>query len=191
MNEDYINVYGGYAVKLLRLQNEMIQTFDRYQRGNKQTVEVRHVHIHSGAQGVVGIINPPEDRDGGVVANERRRQAKLARSAGASPAQVRPSKPPGSECCVRRRRRRTRSVHSGCVGCGSEPRNDELAGAETVFMVERNMCNAVMRGIVVPPGSRATSRAKGSRRKLGYLVTGRQCRVRGTVRIGKARSRSR
>ena len=40
-------------------------------------------------------------------------------------------------------------------------------------MVERNMCNAVMRGIVVPPGSRATSRAQGSRRKLGYLVTGR------------------
>ena len=24
-------------------------------------------------------------------------------------------------------------------GCGSEPRNDLLAGAETVFMVERNM----------------------------------------------------
>jgi hypothetical protein len=65
MNEDYINVYGGYAIKLLRLQNEMIQTFDRYQRGNKQTVEVRHVHIHSGAQGVVGIINPPGDREGG------------------------------------------------------------------------------------------------------------------------------
>ena len=56
-------------------------------------------------------------------------------------------------------------------------------------MVERNMCDAVMRGIVVPPGSRATSRAKGSRRKLGYLVTGRQGRVRGTVRIGKVRSR--
>ena len=64
--------------------------------------------------------------------------------------------------------------HSGCVGCGSEPRNDEFAGAETVFMVERNMCDAVMRGIVVPPGSRATSRAKGSRWKLGNLVTGRQ-----------------
>ena len=41
MTEDYINVYGGYAIKLLRLQNEMIQTFERYQRGNKQTVEVR------------------------------------------------------------------------------------------------------------------------------------------------------
>ena len=115
---------------------------------------------------------------------------KLARCAGASPAEVRPSKPPGSECCVRRRRRRTRSVHSECVGCGSEPRNDEFAGAETVFIVERNMCNAVMRGIVVPPGSRATSRAQGARRNLGYLVSGRHL-LTPTVRIGKTRSRSR
>ena len=30
-------------------------------------------------------------------------------------------------------------------------------------MVERNMSNAVRRGIVVPPGSRATSRAQGTR----------------------------
>jgi hypothetical protein len=30
MTEDYIDVYGGYAIKLLRLQNEMIQTFERY-----------------------------------------------------------------------------------------------------------------------------------------------------------------
>ena len=57
-------------------------------------------------------------------------------------------------------------------------------------MVERNMCNAVMRGIAVPPGSKSTSRAKGSRRKLGYLVTGRQLFV-SAVRIGKVRSRSR
>jgi hypothetical protein len=57
-------------------------------------------------------------------------------------------------------------------------------------MVERNMGNAVMRGIVGPPGSRATSRAKGSRRKLGYLVSDhRPCAD--LVRIGKARSRSR
>jgi hypothetical protein len=26
MTEDYIDVYGGYAIKLLRLQNEMIST---------------------------------------------------------------------------------------------------------------------------------------------------------------------
>jgi hypothetical protein len=47
MTEDYINVYGGYAIKLLRLQNEMIQTFERYPRGNKQTVEVRYVLPHA------------------------------------------------------------------------------------------------------------------------------------------------
>jgi len=33
MTEDFINVYGNYAIKLLRLQNEMIQTFERYRRG--------------------------------------------------------------------------------------------------------------------------------------------------------------
>jgi hypothetical protein len=35
-----------------------------YRRGNKQTVEVRHVHIHSGAKGVVGIVNATEKREG-------------------------------------------------------------------------------------------------------------------------------
>src|SRR6202047_5546330 len=65
MTEDYINVYGGYAIKLLRLQNDMIQTFDRYRRGNKQTVEGRHVHINSRGEGGGGVINTPADRDGG------------------------------------------------------------------------------------------------------------------------------
>ena len=45
-------------------------------------------------------------------------------------------------------------------------------------MVERNMCDAVMRGIVVPPGSRATSRAQGARRNLGYLVSDRHLLTR-------------
>ena len=65
MDETYIDVYGGYAAKLLRLQLQMLQALDRHQRGSKQTVEVRHVHIHSGAQGVVGIINSPENSLGG------------------------------------------------------------------------------------------------------------------------------
>jgi hypothetical protein len=57
-------------------------------------------------------------------------------------------------------------------------------------MVERNMGSAVMRGIVVPPGSRATSRAKGSRRKLGDPTSDhRPCAD--LVRIGKTRSRIR
>ena len=65
MDEIYIDVYGGFATKLFRNQIELIQALDRHQRGNKQTVEVRHVHIHSGAQGVVGIVNAPEKREGG------------------------------------------------------------------------------------------------------------------------------
>jgi hypothetical protein len=44
-------------------------------------------------------------------------------------------------------------------------------------MVESNMSNAVMRGIVVPPGSKATSRAKGSHRNLGGLGSDRRRRV--------------
>jgi hypothetical protein len=64
LDEIYIDVYGGYAAKLLRLQLDLVQALDRCQRGGKQTVEVRHITIHSGAQGVVGIINAPEKREG-------------------------------------------------------------------------------------------------------------------------------
>src|SRR5712671_5804649 len=116
--------------------------------------------------------------------------AKLVRSAGASPARVRPSEPPGSECCVSRRRRRPRSVHSGCVECVIEPRNGFIAGAETVVGVERNMSSAVTQGIVVLPGSKSTLRANGSRRKLGDPASG-HLPSKWVVRIGKARSRSR
>jgi hypothetical protein len=56
MTEEY-GVYGNYANKLLRLQFDLIQALDRHRRGHKQTAEVRHVHLHSGAQGVVGIVN--------------------------------------------------------------------------------------------------------------------------------------
>ena len=64
MTEDYINTYGPYANKLLRLQLDLIQALDRHRRGHKQTVEVRHLHIHSGAQGVVGIVNAGERERG-------------------------------------------------------------------------------------------------------------------------------
>jgi hypothetical protein len=63
MTEEYIRTYGPYASKLLRLQLDLIQALDRHRRGHKQTVEVRHLHIHSGAQGMVGIVNAG-DRDG-------------------------------------------------------------------------------------------------------------------------------
>jgi hypothetical protein len=65
LDEIFIGVYGNYALKLLRLQLDMIHALDRHRRGNKQTVEVRHVHIYSGAQGVVGIVNAAGEREGG------------------------------------------------------------------------------------------------------------------------------
>jgi hypothetical protein len=62
LNEDYIDIYGSYGMKLLRLQLDAIRELGRLKHGNKQTVEVRHVHIHSGGQGVVGIINTGQDK---------------------------------------------------------------------------------------------------------------------------------
>jgi hypothetical protein len=64
MDEIYIDVYGGYAAKLLRFQLDLVLALDRHQGGNKQTMEVRHVHIHAGGQGVVGIVNAAGEREG-------------------------------------------------------------------------------------------------------------------------------
>ena len=119
----------------------------------------------------------------------RRRQAKLARSVGESPTQVMLSRQPGSECCVSRRRRRPRSVHSGCVGCVIEPRNGYVAGAETVQRVERNMDRAAKRGHARLPGSKSRSRAKGSRRNLGDPAFGQGNSASGPHREGKTDSR--
>src|SRR6266481_4402361 len=96
-----------------------------------------------------------------------------------------PSRQPGSECCVSRRRRRPRSVHSGCVGCVIEPRNGYVAGAETVQSVERNMDRAAKRGHARLPGSKSRSRAKGSRRNLGDPAFGQAIPL--LVRIGKGK----
>jgi hypothetical protein len=65
LEEAYISVYGGYATRLLRLQLELIQALDKHRRGHKQTVQAGDVHIHSGAQGVVGIINSGKEGSGG------------------------------------------------------------------------------------------------------------------------------
>ena len=58
----------------------------------------------------------------------------------------------------------------------SHERSD-IAGAEGFHSLEGNMCGTAMRGAVALPGSKATSRAKGSYRKLGGLVSGRRRRV--------------
>ena len=76
-------------------------------------------------------------------------------------------------------------------GVGLSHERSDIAGAESFYSLEGNMCGTVMRGADALPGSKAISRANGSRRKLGDPASGRQRRVRGAVRIGKARSRSR
>ncbi len=59
-------------------------------------------------------------------------------------------------------------------GVGLSPERSDIAGAESFHSLEGNMCGTVMRGADALPGSKATSRAKGSHRKLGDLVSGRR-----------------
>jgi hypothetical protein len=65
LGEENTAVYGTFAIKLVRLQNELIETINRHRRGNSQSIVVKHVHIHPGAQGVVGIVNQDEGRERG------------------------------------------------------------------------------------------------------------------------------
>ena len=67
--------------------------------------------------------------------------------------------------------KRTQRLHRG-VGLSHE--RSYIAGAECFYSLEGNMCGTAMRGAVALPGSKATSRAKGSHRKLGGLASGRQ-----------------
>ena len=74
-------------------------------------------------------------------------------------------------------------------GVGLSHEIPEIAGAEAVKMVEGNMCGADLRGTVALPGSKATSRTKGSRRNLGDLTPdhrpkGRLVRMRKAQRAG-------
>ena len=65
LDEIFIGVYGSYALKLFRLQLDMIHALDRHRRGNRQMVEVRHVHIHSGAKERLESSMLPNKRRGG------------------------------------------------------------------------------------------------------------------------------
>ena len=69
------------------------------------------------------------------------------------------------------------------------PEMRKLAEAETFGVVEGHACGAAMRGAVVLPGSKTSSRSKGSCRNLGALTADR--RRKAAARIGKALSRSR
>jgi hypothetical protein len=119
---------------------------------------------------------------------------KLVRSSRWKTGPSKGQRPLGSECCVV-------TGDSGCEaytaiarGVGLSLVRSDIAGAEGFHWLEGNMCGTGMRGADALPGSKATSRAKGSYRNLGDLGSGRRCTVAFTgsaARIGKARSRSR
>jgi hypothetical protein len=65
-----IDVWGGNAIRLIKLELGLIQALDQHRRGNKQTVRVERVHLHAGAQGVLGIVNSSNQKNGGVEAEK-------------------------------------------------------------------------------------------------------------------------
>jgi hypothetical protein len=65
-----MRIYSSYAIKLLKMQNELLQTLDRHRRGHHQTVEVHQVHLHSGSEGVIGIVNPPQEGAGAKMTDD-------------------------------------------------------------------------------------------------------------------------
>ena len=58
-------------------------------------------------------------------------------------------------------------------GVGLSHERLDIAEAESLYSLEGKMCGTAMRGAVALPGSKATSRAKGSHRKLGDLGSDR------------------
>jgi hypothetical protein len=116
---------------------------------------------------------------------------KLVRSSRWKSGPSKEERPLGSECCVATGDSGREAYTAIAWGVGLSHERSDIAGAEGFHSLEGNMCGTAMRGADALPGSKATSRAKGSHRNLGDLGSGRQRRVTGTVRIGKARSCSR
>ena len=68
-------------------------------------------------------------------------------------------------------------------GVGLSHERSDIAGAESFYSLESNMCGTAMRGADALPGSKATSRAEGTHRNLGDLGSDRD----GTCRCGPHR----
>src|SRR5580765_6907287 len=106
---------------------------------------------------------------------------KLVRSSRWKSGPSKGQRPLGSECCVATGDSGREAYTATAWGVGLSRERSDIAGAESFYSLEGNMCGTDMRGAVALPGSKATSRAEGSHRKLGDLASGRQSWVRGTV----------
>ena len=102
---------------------------------------------------------------------------KLVRSSRWKSGPSKGQRPLGSECCVPTGDSGHEAYTAIAWGVGLSHERSDIAGAESFHSLEGNMCDTAMRGADALPGSKATSRAKGSHRKLGGLGSGRRYRV--------------
>ena len=77
--------------------------------------------------------------------------------------------PLGCECCVVSGDSGHEAYTAIAWGVGLRHERSDIVGAEGFYSLEDNMCGTALRGADALPGSKATSRAKGSYRKLGGL----------------------
>ena len=94
---------------------------------------------------------------------------KLVRSSRWKSGPSKGQRPLGSECCVVTGDGGCEAYTAIAWGVGLSLVRSDIAGAEGVHWLEGNMCGTAMRGADALPGSKATSRAKGSYRNLGGL----------------------
>src|SRR6266508_1133232 len=102
---------------------------------------------------------------------------KLVRSSRWKSGPSKGQRPLGSECCVAPGDSGHEAYTAIAWGVGLSHERSDIAGAEGFHSLEGNMCGTAMRGADALPGSKATSRAKGSHRNLGGLASDRRCGV--------------
>src|SRR6516225_9808426 len=98
---------------------------------------------------------------------------KLVRSSRWKTGPSKGQRPLGSECCVTPGDSGHEAYTAIAWGVGLSHERSDIAGAGGFHSLEGNMCGTVRRGADALPGSKATSRAKGSHRKLGDLGSDR------------------
>src|SRR5437763_5924183 len=101
---------------------------------------------------------------------------KLVRSSRWKSGPSKGQRPLGSECCVATGDGGCEAYTAIAWGVGLSHERSDIAGAESFHSLGGNMCDTATRGADALPGTKATSRAKGSYRNLGDLVSGRRRR---------------
>src|SRR5258708_34758922 len=76
-------------------------------------------------------------------------------------------RPLGSECCVATGDSGREAYTAIAWGVGLSHERSDIAGAESFYSLEGNMCGTAMRGADALPGSKATSRSRSAERRVG------------------------